>query len=202
MTITKDKVVSVSYQLRATDGELIESVDTSRPFMFLYGVGNMIPKFEENLAGMKEGSKFDFVIVANEAYGPVNDDAIVELPTDIFKVDGVIDEDLLIIGNTVPMQDPQGHKFNGIVKALGENSVTMDFNHPLAGVDLHFTGEVFGIREATEEELSHGHIHGAGGHDHGHDHGGCGCGDGGCNDDSCGCEDEKEESCGSGCGCH
>ena len=193
MNVAKEKVISVSYELRATDGELIEQVASDQPFQFLYGTGHMIPMFEEKLVGMTEGSDFDFMIASDDAYGPVNADSIVDLAVDMFKRDGVLEEGLLVIGNNIPMQDAQGNRFNGIVKELNGEMAKMDFNHPLAGVDLHFKGKVEAIREATEEELSHGHLHGA---------------DGGCGSGGCGCDSNNDGSCDTpghgqeeGCGC-
>lgn len=161
MIIEKDKVVSVTYELKLANGsdELVEKVNNDRPLEFLLGYGNLLPKFESNLTGMKIGDKFDFVLNSEEAYGVISQDAIVDVPKTVFASDGQIDEDVLTLGNIVPMMDNQGNRFNGKVKEVGSDSVKMDFNHPLAGENLHFKGEVVGIREATNEELSHGHIH-------------------------------------------
>jgi FKBP-type peptidyl-prolyl cis-trans isomerase SlyD len=162
MVIVDDKVVSVIYELKLAqgDGELIEKVNPNRPLMFLFGRGNLLPKFESNLSGMKMGDQFDFILSSEDAYGDFSKDAIVEIPKSIFSVDGEIDESLLTLGNVIPMMDNSGNKFNGKVMELNSDSVKMDFNHPLAGKSLHFKGEVVGIREATNEELEHGHLHG------------------------------------------
>ena len=98
----------------------------------------------------------------------------------------------------VPMMDAEGRRLNGKVMAIEGDAVQMDFNHPMAGNDLYFKGEVTDIRTATEEELSHGHIHGSGN--------GCGCGSGddSCNDGSCddgSCSDQEVQGQGCGCGC-
>jgi FKBP-type peptidyl-prolyl cis-trans isomerase SlyD len=162
MVIANDKVVSVIYELKLAqgDGELIEKVNPNRPLIFLFGRGNLLPKFESNLDGMKMGDQFDFILSSEDAYGSFSNDAIVEIPKSIFSVDGEIDESLLTLGNVIPMMDNTGNKFNGKVMELNSDSVKMDFNHPLAGKSLHFKGEVVGIREATNEELEHGHLHG------------------------------------------
>ena len=146
-----------------------------------------MPKFEENLNGLQIGDKFDFNLTAKDAYGEKNDAAIVKVPISAFEVDGKLDTSLVKVGNTIPMRDNAGNRLNGVVKSVDDSNVKMDFNHPLAGNHLFFTGSVTDIREATEEELSHGHIHGQGG----------GCGD------SCGCGSEPTDGdCGSGgCGC-
>jgi FKBP-type peptidyl-prolyl cis-trans isomerase SlyD len=161
MIIEKDKVVAVTYELKIANGsdEVVEKVNNNRPLEFLLGRGNLLPKFESNLTGLKIGDKFDFVLQCQEAYGAISQEAIVDVPKSVFASDGQIDEDILTLGNIIPMMDNQGNRFNGKVKDLNGDSVKMDFNHPLAGENLHFKGEVVGIREATEEELTHGHIH-------------------------------------------
>jgi FKBP-type peptidyl-prolyl cis-trans isomerase SlyD len=162
MVIANDKVVSVIYELKLAqgDGELIEKVNPNKPLIFLFGRGNLLPKFESNLNGKKMGDQFDFILSSEEAYGDFSIEAIVEIPKSIFSVDGEIDNNLLTLGNVIPMMDNSGNKFNGKVMELNSDSVKMDFNHPLAGKSLHFKGEVVGIREATTEELEHGHLHG------------------------------------------
>lgn len=190
MTVRKDKVVSLVYELRldAANGEVVESLTEDRPLQFLYGSGNLLPKFEANIDGLKIGDSFDFDLTAVDAYGEINADAIVEVPISAFEMDGKVDENLLKVGNNIPMRDNAGNRLNGVVKEVTDEVVKMDFNHPLAGNHLFFKGQVTDIREATEEELSHGHIHSGGG---------CGCGDGGCGDGM-----PEDGSCGSGgCGC-
>lgn len=189
MNITKDSVVSLTYQL-TVDGNVIETVTADRPMEFVFGGGYLLPKFEENVNGLKVGDKFSFDLPTEDAYGPKVDEAIVELPKNIFEVDGQIDPELLTLGNQVPMMDGEGHRMMGIVVEIKDEVVVMDFNHMLAGADLSFAGEVVGVREATEEELTHGHVHAAGG---------C-VGDCGCEGD-CESEESGEGSCGSGCGC-
>jgi len=159
MQIEKEKVVSVTYNLSVDgfDGESVEQVDKERPLTFLYGVGNMLEKFEENLEGFKSGDTFEFQIKSEDAYGQASDEAIVDLPINIFEIEGKIDYDLLKVGNYIPMQDQEGNKLDGIVLEVGDEQVKMDFNHPLAGDDLYFKGEVIDVREATDEEKQQGH---------------------------------------------
>jgi len=161
MIISNNKVVTLTYQLRVDNnqGDIVETVQEDKPFVFLYGAGLMLPKFEENLNGLKAGDDFEFQLKCEDAYGPASEDAVVELPKNIFEVDGSIEEGLLEEGNVIPMQNNEGHKFNGVVVEVNEDMVTMDFNHPLAGDDLHFTGKIIDIREATPEEVDHGHVH-------------------------------------------
>ena len=161
MIVAKDRVVSLTYELRLDqpDSEVVESLNESNPLTFLYGGGGLLPKFEENISGLKAGDDFDFNLKAVEAYGEVNQDAIVNIPLSAFEVDGKIDPNMVKIGNRIPMQDASGNKLTGIVMEVSTENVKMDFNHPLAGNDLFFTGTITEIREATDEELTHGHAH-------------------------------------------
>ncbi|MDR2038249.1 MAG: peptidylprolyl isomerase [Bacteroidales bacterium] len=164
MNISKNKVVSLSYELRLEkkDGEIIETVNADRPLVFIYGTGNLLPEFERNIENLKTGDDFAFLLTSENAYGPAVEEALVEIPKTAFMVDGEIDQDLLFEGNAIPMTDSQGNHLNGIVAEVKQDTVVMDFNHPLAGDDLYFTGTVVDVRDATAEELAHGHIHGGG----------------------------------------
>lgn len=168
MQISKDKVVSLSYTLKEdhAEGNIIEVTKDSEPLVFIYGIGSMIPKFEENLNALKTGDTFEFTLQSVDAYGAFEEEAIIHLDKNIFKMDGVINEELLTIGNIIPMKDNQGHILQGKVMSVTDTAVQMDFNHPMAGKNLHFTGKILDVREATADELSHGHVHGEGGHHH------------------------------------
>jgi FKBP-type peptidyl-prolyl cis-trans isomerase SlyD len=132
----------------------------------LFGAGGLIPAFEENLAGLVVGNNFSFSIDAANAYGELEPEALVDIPMDVFKVDGVIDMSMLKIGNMIPMSDRDGNRLDGRVTAINGDTVKMDFNHPLAGHNLHFSGEVIEVRDASQEELAHGHAHTPGMHEH------------------------------------
>ncbi|MEW5846918.1 MAG: peptidylprolyl isomerase [Bacteroidota bacterium] len=164
MNVSKNKVVSISYELKV-DGDLIDAAQADNPLVFLYGHGQLLPLFEDNIKDLSEGDSFEFMIPSKDGYGEVNDMAIVELPKEIFVIDGELQEDLLVIGNRLPMRDSEGNALDGTVVEVTDNTVVMDFNHPLAGKDLYFTGKVEKVREATAEEISHGHVHGEG-HSH------------------------------------
>jgi FKBP-type peptidyl-prolyl cis-trans isomerase SlyD len=183
MVVADKKVVSLVYELRkdSQQGEVIEVVTAENPLTYIAGSGNLLPRFEAQLNGLKTGDRFGFLLEASDAYGEVNAQAIVDVPLEVFMVDGALDEELVQVGNTIPMRDQEGRRLNGIVKEVGTEAVKMDFNHPLAGDNLFFSGSVTEIREATEEELAHGHVHGQG-HSHSHDEE---CSDGECG--SCGC---------------
>jgi len=198
MIADKNRVISIVYELRSgyKDGEVVESLNSSNPLTFLFGTGGLLPKFEEKLTGLSSGDNFEFLLRSEDAYGPVVENAIVNVPQTVFEVDGKLDENLMKVGNMVPMMDTEGRRLNGKVIAIEGDAVQMDFNHPMAGNDLYFKGEVTDIRTATEEELSHGHIHGSGN--------GCGSGEGSCNDGSCddgSCNDQEGQGQGCGCGC-
>ncbi|MCF8381085.1 MAG: peptidylprolyl isomerase [Bacteroidales bacterium] len=188
MIIESNKVVSIVYDLRkdSVDGEIVESLKIDQPLVFLFGTGNLLPKFEENLNGLKKDDKFSFMLKTEEAYGPVQENAIVDVPLDVFKVDGQVDHSMVKVGNAIPMLDNEGRRLNGLVISISDESVKMDFNHPMAGSDLFFNGKVTDIREPNADELKHGHVHSSGScgncgdegcgssghhhHDHDHDH--------------------------------
>ncbi|MCD4833302.1 MAG: FKBP-type peptidyl-prolyl cis-trans isomerase [Bacteroidales bacterium] len=161
MTISNEKVVTLVYQLKVdnSEGDIVETVKEDKPFVFLYGAGFMLLKFEENLNGLKAGENFEFTLKSDDAYGQASEEALLDLPKNTFEVDGKIEEELLAEGNVIPMQNNEGQKFNGVVVEVKKESVVIDFNHPLAGDDLHFTGNIIEVRDATKEEMEHGHVH-------------------------------------------
>ena len=168
MTETSNKVISLEYNLYkdTAEGEMIESTEGKEPLVFLTGAGQMIPDFEANVVNLNPGDEFSFGIKAEMAYGTKNDKAIIELPQDVFMKDGKM-ADEVVVGNVLPLQDQNGQVHRGIIVSINDNNtVTMDMNHPLADQDLHFTGKVVEVREATADEISHGHAHGAGGVEH------------------------------------
>ena len=174
MIVENKKVVSVNYHLTVKDeangGEtLVEKTDAANPFVFLFGAGGLLEQFESNLSGKKVGDAFDFYITAENGYGVRHEDHIVNIPVEAFKgEDGQLDTEMVIVGNVLPMVDREGNRLQGTVQEVTDTYVRMDFNHPLAGQDLHFKGEVLAIREATQDEISHGHAHGPDGHHHHH----------------------------------
>ena len=156
MKISKNKFVSVAYVLRLKgfDGEVVEETEKDHPLEFIFGSGKMIKMFENHLEGLEKGNDFKFEIKAEDAYGDIVDENIVDLPKELFKVNGVISEEMLTIGNSIPMQDPHGNRFTGLVLEVEDNTVKIDFNHQLAGEDLYFSGKVLEVRDATEEEIN------------------------------------------------
>ena len=167
MKIDANMVVSLTYKL--TDhktGETIEETTAENPMLFLYGVGSIIPEFEQNLNGKVAGDMFKFAIDSENAYGNRSEEQIAMLPANIFNDEAGKFNEEIVLGAMVPMSDNEGNHLRGIVLEIKDELVKMDFNHPLAGTDLHFEGTILEVRPATEEELEHGHAHGVHGHQH------------------------------------
>ncbi|MDE7134193.1 MAG: FKBP-type peptidyl-prolyl cis-trans isomerase [Rikenellaceae bacterium] len=166
MNIAENTFVSLTYTL-TVNGKVVDKAESDRPLEFVYGIGMLLPKFEEYIAGKSVGDKFEFILAPAEGYGEHVAENVIDLPKNLFEIDGKVDDSMLVVGNVLPMSDHEGHRLMGTIKAVGDNTVTMDFNHPMAGETLHFTGEITGVRPATEADYPH---HSCGG----------GCGDGGC----------------------
>jgi FKBP-type peptidyl-prolyl cis-trans isomerase SlyD len=164
MKIEPQHVVSLTYDLYVDqDGTetLVESATQEQPLTFLYGAGQMLPKFEENLSALSTGDNYDFQLSAQDAYGEYDEEAVANLPLEMFN-----GTDKPEIGSILPLQDNNGNRFQGQVVSVTEDSVLVDLNHPMAGQELHFKGNILNVRPATPEELSHGHAHGPDGHHH------------------------------------
>lgn len=195
MKISDNKYVTVIYDLNVGEGderELMEQATEQRPLEFIFGTNSMLEAFENQLEGLSQGDTFSFRLTPEEAYGDYDDTKIIELPKNIFEVDGKIDDEVLFEGNTLPMMDSSGNRLVGSVVSIGDDVVIMDFNHPLAGETMHFEGTVMEVREASAEEIA-ALFSG----------GGCGCGSGGCGsgeEGGCGCGSSYESEVG-GCGC-
>lgn len=168
MKIAANTVVSMTYKLTEKDanGPMIQEVNEDKPFVFLYGAGFLLPKFEENILNLEPGADYEFPLASDVAYGAKREDAYMDLDKKIFEIEGKIDENILYVGNDIPMQNDQGQTLMGKVIEISDEKVKMDFNHPLAGADLFFKGHIIDVREATTEEIEHGHVHGAEGHNH------------------------------------
>lgn len=197
MKIEANKVVEFSYELEV-DGKIVDHTTEERPLDYIHGTGSLLPKLEAHIEGLEPGAEFDVTLSPADGYGEVDPNRIIDLPKAAFEVNGVVRDDLLVPGNTIPMMNSMGGVIPGVVLEVSEDSVKMDLNHQMAGKTLHFTGEVLTVREATEKELTEGlhgefvHSCGCGGC-HGHD-GECG----GCGDGHCG--EGHDGDC--GCGCH
>ena len=145
--------------------EVVDFAEVDSPLLFIHGIGQTIEAFDDQLNGLKVGDTFDFGVEAAVGYGIFDPTLVVDLPKTIFEGED-IPEDILEIDAVLPLQDSEGNPLDGRVVEIGEDTVKVDLNHPLAGEDLHFKGEILSVRLATEEELEHGHVHGEGGHHH------------------------------------
>lgn len=157
--IEANVVVSLLYSLTLDDGSFVEETESDDPLMYLHGHENIIPGLERELEGLKVGDKKVVVVDAEDAYGPIDPDAFDEVPLSDMP-DGIEPEEDMYL--TVENED--GHMFDVRIAEVTGDSVVIDFNHPLAGERLHFTVEIVDLREADEEELDHGHVHGEHGH--------------------------------------
>jgi FKBP-type peptidyl-prolyl cis-trans isomerase SlyD len=179
MKISENTFVALDYKLEV-DGAIADQSQPGNPLKFAYGMGMLLPKFEEAIAGLAPGDTFQFTLTPTEGYGEVIKEAVVELPKNVFEVNGEVEPGLLEAGNMIPMADQQGNRLMGRIVSVGE-VVTMDFNHPMAGKTLNFSGRIDQVREITPEDLQGFAGGGASGE---------GC--------SCGCEDGGDCSCDEG----
>lgn len=191
--MAENKYITVAYKLYAPmEGdphELIEEATKEVPFQFISALGMTLDAFENQIASLEVGASFDITIPSEEAYGPFVPEAVQKVPASIFMIDGKINSKYIYEGAVVPLQNADGERFNGTITEITKDEVTVDLNHPLAGKDLNFVGEVIECREATNQEIQDAlnMMTGAGGC------GGCGgCGggscDGGCSGGCGGCK--------------
>ncbi len=160
MKAASGMVVTMHYTLSDDGGAVLDSSQDGDPLTYLHGHGNIVPGLEKALEGKEAGHKSRVTVVPAEGYGDVNPDAIFEAPRAHFPEEANLAE-----GQRVYADGPNGQIVLTVVR-LTETGAILDANHPLAGKTLRFDVEVVEVRDATEEELSHGHVHGAGGHHH------------------------------------
>ena len=155
MKVEKNNVVALTYSLQIPDSEgimdIVEVVNESDPMYFIQG-----------LSGLPEG----FTVEPEDGYGEYDPEAVVDLPKEVFQMEDVNQDELLQVGNLIPMTNEDGERMHGQVVEVKDDVVIMNFNHPLAGKAMHFEGKILSIRPATAEEISHGHVHGEGGVHH------------------------------------
>ncbi len=156
MQISDKKVASINYNLKNDAGEILDSSEGGEPLIYLQGAGNIIPGLEKALLGKQVGDTLEVTVAPEEGYGPVHEEMIQTVPRDAF--DGVEE---IAEGMRFEAQTANG-PISVVVVAVDEESVTVDGNHALAGETLHFYVEVLEVRDASEDELKHGHIHGPG----------------------------------------
>ncbi|MEE0520804.1 MAG: FKBP-type peptidyl-prolyl cis-trans isomerase [Bacteroidaceae bacterium] len=189
-----NKYITVAYKLYAIDNgeedpEAVEECTAEHPFQFISQLGVVLPAFEAGVASVAKGETFDFIIPCKDAYGEFNEEMMFDVPKKIFMNNGKLDDRFIYEGAVVPMQGEDGSRFNATIIEIKAEEVTIDLNHPRAGVDLHFVGQVIENRNATNDEVAEllNAMSGCGG--------GCGSCGGGCGNCGDGCS-----SCGDGCG--
>jgi FKBP-type peptidyl-prolyl cis-trans isomerase SlyD len=157
LVVEDDLVVSLDYTLRLESGQVIDSSDDGEPLEFLQGHDEIVPGLEKALYGMAIGGEREVVVEAGEGYGDWDPEALQELPLNAFPPDMTLEE-----GMGLELVDDAGESMLAFVSEVGPESVVLDLNHPLAGETLYFNIKIAGLRQATREELSHGHAHSSG----------------------------------------
>jgi FKBP-type peptidyl-prolyl cis-trans isomerase SlyD len=151
--IADDVVVSLAYTL-TVNGNVVDSSDESNPVVFLQGYGNIIPGLERELYGLRVGDEKHIVVQPRDGYGEIDPDAIMRIPKEEFPP-----QIPLVTGVELEVRDMEGNILHATIVGVDEEAVTLDFNHPLAGQELVFDVKVVDLRQATNEELQHGHVH-------------------------------------------
>jgi len=160
MTITKHQVVTLEYTLKNDQGEVLDTSEGAEPLSYIHGLGHIVPGLEKALEGKSQGEKFKVTIPPEEGYGERIEQMVQSVPKSEFK-----DLENLAPGIQFEIETEQGPLLLTVLE-VGDTEVLLDGNHPLAGMPLHFEVEISTIRKATDEEISHGHIHGEGAHQH------------------------------------
>jgi len=161
MALGLNKVISFNYTLKDEEGAVLDSTANKAPLTFISGSNQILPKLEEALNGMLIGGKRNVKVDAADAYGEYDEKAIQNIKKEQFPPDTKFEEGMRYVANS-----PEGGQMPFTITEVKDDDVTVDFNHPLAGRNLEFDVELVDMRDATPEELSHGHVHGPGGHHH------------------------------------
>lgn len=161
MLISRNKVVRFDYTLTDDSAKVLDSSEGGEPLTYLHGNGNIIPGLESALEGKRTGESLQVHVAAAEAYGERDDDLVQSVPREMFE-----DSDSIQVGMQFQSGDPDGNMRVVTVVGTDAGSITVDGNHPLAGVPLNFAVTIVEVRDASAEELAHGHVHGPGGHQH------------------------------------
>lgn len=158
--IADNIVVTMDYELRI-DGEVVDTSEDGDPIVFLQGAGQIIPGLEKAIYGLTAGDKKSVTVAPEDGYGEIDPDSIVEVPKDEFPEDFPLELGVEITVNTEDEDDESlEEEMEATIVAINEDTVTLDFNHPLAGKSLNFDVKILEVREATPEEIEHGHVHG------------------------------------------
>ena len=160
MTIAQNSVVTIHYTLKDDAGQVIDSSREGDPIAYLHGHGNLVLGLERELQGKSAGDKVSVSVTPEEGYGEYDQKLVQQVPRRSMSGVGKI-----TLGMRLHAQTPEGPRAVTVTRLVGD-MVTIDGNHPLAGKNLNFEVEITDVRDATEEELTHGHVHGEGGHHH------------------------------------
>ncbi len=161
MKIANKHVVGIEYVLKDNKGEVLDTNEGGDPLLYIHGLGQIVNGLEKALEGRGAGDKVEVSVKAEDGYGEFDKELIQKIPRSEFK-----DMEPLEEGMEIVVETEEGEDQIMSISELSEKEVTLDGNHPLAGQDLHFQVTISSIREATAEEIEHGHAHGAGGHHH------------------------------------
>jgi FKBP-type peptidyl-prolyl cis-trans isomerase SlyD len=161
MPLKSNQVVTMNFILKDDAGNVLDSTEGNEPFSFISGGNQILPKLEEKVGEMLIGSKKEVVLNPEDGYGIYQEDAVRIVKRTEFPEDIEIGKGMSFLAKS-----PQGKDMQFLVKEINGDDIMVDFNHPLAGKILHFNLELLNLRDATQEELDHGHVHGAGGHHH------------------------------------
>ena len=159
--IKQNSVVTMHYELKDAEGEVLDSSEGQDPLTYLHGAGNIIVGLEEELIGKEVGAEVQAVVSPEKGYGMPVEALVQTVPKEAFGED----LDKVEVGMRFQAETEQG-PVPVVVTAMDAETVTVDGNHPLAGKELHFNVTIAEIREASDEEVEHGHVHGPGGHNH------------------------------------
>ena len=162
MTIQLKSIVAIHYTLKDDRGVVLDASADDQPLVYLHGAGTIIPGLEKELFGKQAGDSFEATISPDQAYGDHHAEMVQTVPLDAFKEEQTLEIGMSFSGNT-----PEG-PINVVITDIQDGMATLDANHPMAGKTLHFAVDIDSVREATEEELMHGHAHKPGGCDHKH----------------------------------
>ena len=148
MQIKNGLLVTLEYRLYIDSpaGELIEETQPDDPYSLIVGKGEQLEAFEQNIMNLSVNDKFSFGLSIDQAFGPLIEEAVTEVPKAAFEHEGKIDESIFKMHKLLPMKDADGNEFNGVIIAIGEENITMDFNHPLAGEDIWFDGKILDVQ--------------------------------------------------------
>jgi len=160
MQIEDKKIVAINYTLTTDDGEVLDKSDDGS-FAYLHGADNIVIGLENALTGKAVGDKFNVKVSPEEGYGDRNDEMVQVVGREMFETDAELE-----VGTQFHAEGPDGHPIMITVAAIEGDDITIDGNHPLAGVNLNFDIAVVDIKDASEEEIAHGHVHGPDGHHH------------------------------------